>query len=81
MAANLKHKTPVSDHVSNTSIKKNYDEPGIDEEESETIHENQFRDDIDQHKKHNDSDSYSVTHGENECHLCEKTFTCLDDLC
>jgi hypothetical protein len=23
----------------------------------------------------------SVTYGENDCHLCAETFTCLEDLC
>ena len=27
------------------------------------------------------NDSSSVCCGENDCHLCEMTFTCLDDLC
>ena len=28
-----------------------------------------------------DSDSGSGAYGENDCHLCPETFTCLDELC
>ena len=28
-----------------------------------------------------DSENDSVTYGENDCHLCDKTFTCLNSLC
>ena len=27
------------------------------------------------------SESESVCYGKNDCHLCDKTFTCLDELC
>ena len=49
----------------------------LDENDVETMDENIVSNEIIQ----NDSDNESATYGENDCHLCEKTFTCLDDLC
>lgn len=74
------NKTLVTDDVSNTSIEKKNDEPGSDEDRSDTNLENQHHDESDHQDKYDDSDS-GVKYGENDCHLCEKTFTCLDDLC
>ena len=49
------------------------------DEESSEAEEPIVNDETDQQEKSDESDS--VTYGENDCHLCEETFTCLDDLC
>ena len=53
----------------------------FDENDQDVLEEHLGNHEIDQKGNIDDSDSGSVAYGENDCHFCTETFTCLDGLC